>query len=93
MTNDQPHAVHSGDLGKSGTVTYQPERHRRTPRDGTKKTTPVERPAPAGKAVPSSAEENTLVLRPNKPPVDQLDYDNRHDTRATESEAMLRRAA
>jgi hypothetical protein len=33
------------------------------------------------------------VLRPDKPPVDQLDFDDRHDTRATESDEMVKRYA
>jgi hypothetical protein len=33
----------------------------------------------------------TLVLRSELPPADQLDYDDRHDTRATESDALARR--
>ena len=32
-----------------------------------------------------------LVLRSDSPPVDQLDFDDRHDTRATQSTAMLSR--
>lgn len=38
-------------------------------------------------------ESRALVLRSDKPPVDQLDFDDRHDTRATESEEMARRYA
>jgi hypothetical protein len=33
------------------------------------------------------------VLRSNQPPATQLDYDDRHDTRATESDDMARRYA
>ena len=33
------------------------------------------------------------VLRPGTPPADQLDFDDRHDTRATESDEMARRYA
>jgi hypothetical protein len=34
-----------------------------------------------------------LVLRPAEPPANQLDFDDRHDTRATESDDMARRYA
>lgn len=33
----------------------------------------------------------SLILRSTTPPVDQLDYDDRHDTRATESDELARR--
>lgn len=42
-------------------------------------------------AVTTSAEGETLILRSGNPPVDQLDFDDRHDTRATESDALARR--
>lgn len=32
-----------------------------------------------------------MVLRPEIPPVDQLDFDDRHDTRATETDEFARR--
>jgi hypothetical protein len=35
----------------------------------------------------------TLVLRASEPPVDQFDFDDRHDTRATQSDEMARRYA
>jgi hypothetical protein len=34
-----------------------------------------------------------VILRQDKPPVDQLDFDDRHDTRATMSEEMSQRYA
>jgi hypothetical protein len=49
----------------------------------TKKTMPEGKPAPSEK-------NRTLLLRSGKPPVDRLDFDDRHDTRATESEEMAR---
>jgi hypothetical protein len=36
-------------------------------------------------------ESKTLVLRSGTPPADQLDFDDRHDTRATESDELARR--
>lgn len=42
---------------------------------------------------PDASHDKTLVLRPNIPPVSQLDFDDRHDTRATESEEMAQRYA
>jgi hypothetical protein len=36
---------------------------------------------------------SVLVLRSEKPPVDQLDFDDRHDTRATESKELAERYA
>jgi hypothetical protein len=38
-------------------------------------------------------QRGTRVLRPGTPPADQLDFDDRHDTRATESDEMARRYA
>jgi hypothetical protein len=38
-------------------------------------------------------QRETRVLRPGTPPADQLDFDDRHDTRATESDEMQRRYA
>jgi hypothetical protein len=50
--------------------------------------------SPAEKATPAEAgQSRALVLRSDNPPVDQLDFDDRHDTRATESEEMARRYA
>jgi hypothetical protein len=46
------------------------------------------------KVTPAKAEKSReLVLRSKQPPVDQLDFDDRHDTRATESEEMAQRYA
>jgi hypothetical protein len=42
-------------------------------------------------AITTGAERETLILRSGNPPVDQLDFDDRHDTRATESDALARR--
>jgi hypothetical protein len=42
---------------------------------------------------PDASHDKTLVLRPDIPPVSQLDFDDRHDTRATESEEMAQRYA
>ena len=65
-------------------------------------------PQPAARAVPAATDgavptnktstakagrSGALVLRSDKPPVDQLDFDDRHDTRATESEEMAQRYA
>jgi hypothetical protein len=47
---------------------------------------------PADRSATTTGEENgTLVLRSRTPPVDQLDFDDRHDTRATESDELARR--
>jgi hypothetical protein len=42
-------------------------------------------------AITTGAEGEALILRSGRPPVDQLDFDDRHDTRATESDALARR--
>ena len=54
----------------------------------------TDRASPAKEATPAKAgQSEALVLRSDNPPVDQLDFDDRHDTRATESEEMARRYA
>ncbi len=45
--------------------------------------------APAGR----TGRRGELVLRSSCPPVNQLDFDDRHDTRATETEEMSKRYA
>lgn len=52
----------------------------------TKKTGPTNNPAPT-----RSEESATLVLRSETPPTDKLDFDDRHDTRATESNEAAQR--
>jgi hypothetical protein len=53
---------------------------------------PITNAAPADKsAITTGAEGETLILRSGSPPVDQLDFDDRHDTRATENDALARR--
>ncbi|MBV9380762.1 MAG: phage holin family protein, partial [Streptosporangiaceae bacterium] len=53
---------------------------------------PAKKTAPADKPAKTTGEESgTLVLRSATPPVDQLDFDDRHDTRATESDELARR--
>jgi hypothetical protein len=53
---------------------------------------PAKDTTPAGnRAITTGAESGTLVLRSGTPPVDQLDFDDRHDTRATESDELARR--
>jgi hypothetical protein len=60
----------------------EPTKRNAAPRSATRhgQAAPVETPPPA-----------TLVLRWADPPANQLDFDDRHDTRATESDAMARR--
>lgn len=41
--------------------------------------------------IATGEEIGALVLRSGTPPVDQLDFDDRHDTRATESDELARR--
>jgi hypothetical protein len=53
---------------------------RPTRRTTATKTARVENPPPT-----TSEESRPLVLRSETPPADQLDFDDRHDTRATES--------
>ena len=51
---------------------------------------------PASRRLPQAVEPcagGALILRPAEPPADQLDFDDRHDTRATESDEMARRYA
>jgi hypothetical protein len=50
---------------------------------------PAKKTAPAKKTGQSAAP----ILRSGRPPVNQLDFDDRHDTRATESEEMAQRYA
>jgi hypothetical protein len=40
-----------------------------------------------------AAQNGALVLRPDSPPVNELDFRDKHDTRATESEEMAQRYA
>jgi hypothetical protein len=42
---------------------------------------------------PEPRASEARVLRPEQPPADQLDFDDRHDTRATESDELARRYA
>lgn len=42
---------------------------------------------------PEPRASETRVLRPAQPPADQLDFDDRHDTRATESDELMHRYA
>lgn len=46
-------------------------------------------PPPGGRRATTPA--RAVVLRATQPPKDHLDFDDRHDTRATESDAMARR--
>lgn len=53
---------------------------------------PTKNAAPANAAAITTGEKSgTLVLRSGTPPADQLDFDDRHDTRATESDELARR--
>jgi hypothetical protein len=55
----------------------------------TRKAQPGDNPA-----TPTASEEDrTPVLRSETPPIDQLDFDDRHDTRATESDELAQRYA
>ena len=97
MTNDLPRRVEpSGGSDRPSARTRPRPADRVDPAaaDGAgaapaKNTTPASKTTPAKKARQSVA----LVLRSGKPPVDQLDFDDRHDTRATESEEMAQRYA
>jgi hypothetical protein len=88
VTNDLPRSVEpTGDPNRP-TADTRPQPAGRTKPDAT------DRASPAEEATPTTAgHSGALVLRFDSPPVDQLDYDDRHDTRATESEAMARRYA
>lgn len=46
---------------------------------------------PAKNAASAKKADQSVVLRSGKAPVDQLDFDDRHDTRATESKEMAQR--
>ena len=53
---------------------------------------PTTNTAPADNSAITTGEgSGTLVLRSGTPPVDQLDFDDRHDTRATESDELAQR--
>lgn len=79
-TGAQPH---------SSTRTHSTARTRPAADNGTR---PAKNTAPAGNlAITTGEERETLVLRSGTPPVDQLDFDDRHDTRATESDELARR--
>lgn len=97
MTNDPPSDA------ISGIRTRQPARTRLQSADGTH-VAESHGPQPTRKTrasktnsladIPSlstSEGSGTLILRPETPPVDQLDFDDRHDTRATESDELTRR--
>jgi hypothetical protein len=61
---------------------------------GAKKTTDFRKAAPAKPATPPPTERSApLVLRSERPPTSQLDFDDRHDTRATENDEMAQRYA
>lgn len=89
MTNDLPRPVEP-----SGTQDRPSARTRPRP------ASPVDPAAadgagPAKKAAPAkkTQQREGLVLRSSRPPVDQLDFDDRHDTRATGSKKMMQRYA
>jgi len=48
---------------------------------------------PRKRLPPKDGNPETLVLRSKKPPVSQLDFDDRHDTRSTHSDEMAQRYA
>lgn len=53
---------------------------------------PAKETTPAGnRGITTRAESGTLVLRSGAPPVNQLDFDDRHDTRATQSDELAHR--
>ena len=95
MTNEPPRSVKA-----SGAEDHPPARRRGRPADrtdlvATKGADPARKAAPRKKktAPPKDGHRETPVLRPKKPPVSQLDFDDRHDTRSTHSDEMAQRYA
>jgi hypothetical protein len=87
VTNDLPRSVEPTGDPIRPTAGTRPRPARRTKPDAADRASP-------GKATPAKAgQSGALVLRSDDPPVDQLDFDDRHDTRATESEEMAQRYA
>lgn len=103
MTTNQPSAIDASGTHDSPPAPALPPLPRRDGLDGVpprtngadqskrsaaSKTSSASRRTPAGD--PTSP---APILRPMQPPASQLDFDDRHDTRATESDDMARRYA
>jgi hypothetical protein len=95
VTNEPPRSVKA-----SGAGDRPPARTRGRPADrtdlvATNGTNPARKAArPKKKTGPQkNGHQETLVLRSKKPPVSQLDFDDRHDTRSTHSDEMAQRYA
>jgi hypothetical protein len=75
-----------------GGIQVRPSAHTRPHSAASNRGRPAANAAPVdNSAITTGAEGETLILRSGDPPVDQLDFDDRHDTRATESDALARR--
>ena len=89
MTSDPRHGEVRGTPARPSARTRPTARSRPVAGNGgraTKKVMPAE-----NSAATTGGESETMVLRPGNPPIDQLDFDDRHDTRATQSDELARR--
>lgn len=88
MTSD----LRSGEIGVQARSPARPQAVAGTRAVAGKGARPAKDATPAAnQAITTGVESATLVLRSGTPPVDQLDFDDRHDTRATESDELARR--
>jgi hypothetical protein len=88
MTNDLSRSVEASGAPNRSSARTRPRPTARTGLAATDRISSVQEDALA-----KAGQSQALVLRSDNPPVDQLDFDDRHDTRATESEEMARRYA
>lgn len=89
MTSDSRPDEAGGIQARSSAPTQPTARTHSVASNGGRPTTNT---APADNSAITTGEgSGTLVLRSGTPPVDQLDFDDRHDTRATESDELAQR--
>ncbi|MGH3782374.1 MAG: hypothetical protein ACRDRO_17580 [Pseudonocardiaceae bacterium] len=95
MTNDLPRPVEPSGAPDRPSARTRPRPVDRVDPAATDGADPAKKAAPAKKTTPAkkAGQSMALVLRSARPPLDQLDFDDRHDTRATESEEMAQRYA
>lgn len=95
MTNEPPRSVKPSGVGDRPPARTRGPRAERTDLVATDGADPARKAAPPKKktAPPKDGHREALVLRSKKPPVNQLDFDDRHDTRATHSDEMAQRYA
>jgi hypothetical protein len=89
VTSDPTPDVVSGTQARPSAPAQPTDGTLLAPRNGirpTEKRTQADNPSTT-----TGQESGTLILRSGTPPADQLDFEDRHDTRATESDEMARR--